>query len=144
MTIIETPSPAAPRRAAGDALPRELFTLYARNAELLLFVGGAWLFIGCALAVGAVWLTFFTPGPPPQVSRFLGGLLFFYAALIITPAIHLLRYRIEVREADEWPTSDTLANVLEQQRRFWRFIGLLLLASVAGGLLFAIYLGGKS
>ncbi|HYO76528.1 MAG TPA: hypothetical protein VE010_08695 [Thermoanaerobaculia bacterium] len=113
-----------------SALPRELFTLYRRHAELLLVVGTTGATFGTALTALAVWMAFGSPWPGP-LARLFGSVMFFYAALIITPSIHLLRYRLAILAADEAPSSLALTDMLDQQHRFWRFVGWASIAVLA-------------
>lgn len=102
-------------------MPPEFFPRLAANAPLILTVGAAGLLFGLAIALGAVWLFFMADFP---VAKAAAGMVFFMASLILTPSIHLLRYRAEVVSAAMQPEGDVLMKVLHQQMRFWRFIGV--------------------
>jgi hypothetical protein len=54
----------------------------------------------------------------------LGAMVFFMASLVLTPSIHLLRYRTMVLRAAAAPGGEAFTNVLRQQVRFWRFVGV--------------------
>lgn len=110
-----------PRRRLGEPLPAELFTLLQRNAVPLLVVGAIAALVGGAgvLVSLAVWITAALP-----MTFFIGAVVFFISALVLAPAIHLLRYRVVLLEAAQKPGSEAYELVLVQQRRFWRFTGL--------------------
>lgn len=116
-----TVPPPMPRRRLGEPLPPELFTLLERNVVPLLVVGTIAAIIGGAgiIAALALWITAAVP-----MTFFAGALIFFLSALVLAPAMHLLRYRMVLLESAQKPGSDAYELVLVQQRRFWRFTGL--------------------
>lgn len=112
-----------PRR---DTLPGELFVLYSRNTPLLLIVGFAWFLLGWMAIGSAAWLVFVVkPNQAAALTNFNGAAVFFYGALLLTPAIHLLRYRAAILRATAAPRSTPLNVLLDQQQRFWRFVGAM-------------------
>jgi hypothetical protein len=102
-------------------LPAELFPRLARNAPLLLTIGSVGLTFGLLLLVGAIGIAFKWEAP---LAKAVAGVVFFLATLFLTPSIHLLYYRIEILNALSTPSPESLAKVLRQQVRFWRFVGV--------------------
>jgi len=112
---------ARPLRKAAEALPPELFSRIAHNAPLLLIIGSAGVLIGALILLGAAWMAFLWDFP---LARALGAMVCFMASLVLTPSIHLLRYRTMVLRAAAAPGGEAFTNVLRQQVRFWRFVGV--------------------
>lgn len=120
--------PPQQRRKPGEALPLELFALLQRNEIPLFFLGAVGTALGGLSMIGAICLWLVWNGP---LTFFVGANFFFVAALILTPSIHLLRYRQVLMRARRWPSSDGYELVLVQQRRFWRFIGVTTIICLA-------------
>jgi hypothetical protein len=129
--VLPETTAARPVRKPADALPPELFVRLARNAPLLLIIGSAGVAIGLLVVSAAAGVASYWDFP---LARAVAAMVFFVAALILTPSIHVLHYRAEVLKAAAAPGSDALTRVLRQQVRFWRFVGVatILWLAIAG------------
>lgn len=106
----------------------EFFTRLARNAPLLLLIGSAGVLVGLLTLATAAGVAFFWDFP---LAKAAGGVIFFMASLVLTPAIHILYYRAEVLAAVAAPDGDSITKVLRQQVRFWRFVGVAVILWIA-------------
>lgn len=60
------------------------------------------------------------------------GLLYLPLALLyLYPAILLLRSARRIRDADETGVAEAVAGALEAQRKFWKYVGICLIALLA-------------
>lgn len=117
-------------RKAPEALPRELFPLMARNIPLLRVISSASFLITLGGALVSL-VTILRLGLSGALLRFALAMIFFQTAFAITPAIYLRRYQQLLAEAAENPEGASLAAVLQQQRRYWRFISMIVLLMLA-------------
>lgn len=60
-------------------------------------------------------------------------ILFTIGCIYVTPAIYLLRYSSAIRAALAKPASDTMERALLMQLRYFRFVGIIVLVTLAAG-----------
>ena len=112
---------------------------WVRFMSILGFVGCGFLVIS-GMIMGAVG-TFSQMGP---AGGFIGFVYIAMAVLYVFPALFLFRYADGIRDLARLRTPRALEGALDQQRRFWRFVGIftiVVLGLYVVGLLIAMIVG---
>ena len=115
---------------------------WVRFISVLMFVGAGFMLLG-ALALGLAGGTIFgsmaSTGNGPKFSGPMGAgiglaIAFFYglfALLYIYPALKLWKYANRIGDLANSGRSHDLEAALNEQRAFWKFIGIMILAVFA-------------
>lgn len=112
---------------------------WALFLAILAFVGAGFTILGGLILMIAGSAVGFGESAAAGVG--FGVIGFFYivmAAVYLIPAIFLARFASRIKDVIDQPNNDTLVEALEQQRKFWKFIGVLTIVGVALGMLLAI------
>lgn len=153
MTTFNDPTPPPPTLAyrgpeyGGDVVlgPAAFEALRAtrkwvRVASVLLYVGAGLLVLaGLASAVGAF-------GVRGGAGAGVGLVYVAFAALYVVPAVYLTRYANAIARLERSRVPEDLADALQAQKSFWKFVGLAVLIVVgfyalffAGALVFGAF-----
>ena len=136
---------ADPSGAAGAVSPAIVEPLrrtkgWVRFLAILGFIGAGFMLLA-ALGMGVAW----TVAPPTGAeemlplligySVFLGAMAFLY----VVPCLRLLRYASGIARLEVQRDAGSLEHALEQQRSFWRFLGITAIVLLV---LYALFLMG--
>lgn len=71
----------------------------------------------------------------------MGLIMLLFTILIIYPAVRLSKYFSKIAELMHVPSQVNLAEALEQQRAFWKYVGVASIFYIVLILIFAIFFG---
>lgn len=147
-------APASDRvisRSSGE-LPSDVMLELQNTRPWVLFIAVVMWIIGGGFLILLLFNVFFTGSPAAKnvfssgslvsmISYMVGfGLgLAVVAYVIIYPTLKLTRYALNIARFTKSESFADLAAALSEQRRFWRFQGIVLLANLGFGLLILIW-----
>ena len=109
---------------------------WVRLLSILGFVGVGFLVIA---AVGVVGFTRLIPGTGPLGGLAVGSFYLLMAGIYVFPALFLSRYASAIRRLESARDAVSLERALEEQKKFWRLVGIITLVALGVNVLVVFF-----
>jgi uncharacterized membrane protein YhaH (DUF805 family) len=104
---------------------------WVRLIGIMMFIGAAFMVIGAlGMIFGGRMMGGGAPGMPGGALFGVGIMYLLMALLYIFPATYLVKYASAINRLIDDGSAESMESALEQQRKFWRFVGVLTLVMV--------------